>query len=534
MNKIISITALLVIQLTAQAQTLKEAIRLNENEQQDAASGVFQSLLVKEPANGTNYYYFGTNLIDAEKPDSAALIFNQGIKADPTNPLNFVGQAELKLQQGNMSDAKPLIDKALQMGGGKNSTVVMEAGEAYIHYKKAKDVITAQTLLEQAVKMDPKNPEVYNKLGDLYSELNNGTEAANNYNKALDLDKNQVKAVLHKGQLYKQATNFDGAITEFQNALAIDPNFAPAYRELGEVSFKQKKLDKAKEYYKKYLDLSKNNTSARLRYAYFLYESASYPESVGELNKITNVDSTNLGMMRIMAYSNYEVGKNDTALKAINKVFEITAKDTTRRLSRDYSYYGKAIAKAGNDSLGAMYVRNAISYDPKQGELYDDLADIFIRTKKYDQLAQAYSDKISNVSKPTIGDYFNMGRALYNAKDYTKADSVFAKVTELNATWPNGYLWRGRANALLDPEAIAGIAAPHYQKYIELAEADTVNAAKNKNYLIESYKTLAFSAFVKKECKKSIEYWNKVLVLDPEDEQAKNSVERIKGSKECK
>ena len=534
MNKILSIASLLAIQLTAQAQTLKEAIRLNENEQQDAASSIFQSLIAKEPTNGTNYYYFGTNLIDAEKPDSAAIIFAQGLKADPTNPLNTIGMGELQLLKGNLSDAKPLIDKAVQMGAGKNATVLMEAGEAYIHYKKAKDVITAQTLLEQAAKLDPNNPEVYNKLGDLYNELNNGTEAANNYNKALALDKNQVKAVLHKGQLYKQATNFDGATTEFQNALQIDPNFAPAYRELGEINFKQHKLDKAKEYYKKYLELSKNNTSARLRYAYFLYESASYSDAVGELNKITTVDSSNLGMMRIMAYSNYEVGKNDTALKAINKVFEITAKDTTRRLSRDYSYYGKTLAKAGNDSLGATYVRNAISYDPKQGELYDDLADIYTRSKKYSQLAIAYSDKISNVAKVTTADYFNLGKALYNAKDYIKADSAFLKVTELNASWPTGYFWRGRSNAQLDQDAKLGIAVPHYQKYIELAEADTVNAAKYKNNLVESYSTLAFSSFVKKECKKSIEYWNKVLAIDPTIEQAKKSIESIKISKECK
>ncbi len=534
MNKIISVASLLLFSLATNAQTLKEAIRLNDNEQQDAASAVFQSLLIKEPANGTNYYFFGKNLIDAEKPDSAKMIFDQGLKVEPTNPLNLIGQAELKLQQGNMAAAKPLIDQALQMGAGKNSLVLMEAGEAYVHFKKAKDLMTAQVLLEQAVKLDPKNPEVYNKLGDLFSELNNGTDAANNYNKALDLDKNQLKAVLHKGQLYKQATNYEGATAEFQNALVIDPNFAPAYRELGEVNFKQRKLDKAKEFYKKYLDLSKNNTNARLRYAYFLYESNSYIDATAELNKITNVDSTNLGMMRVMAYSYYEVGKNDTALKTITKVFDITAKDTTRRLSRDYSYYGKILAKAGNDSLGAAYVRNAISYDPKQGELYDDLADIFTRTKKYSQLAQVYADKIAAVTKPITSDYFNLGKAWYNAKDYPKADSALAKVNELNVSWAPGYFWRGRANAQLDPDAKSGIAIPHYQKYIELAEADTANIAKYKSNLVEANSYLAFSAFVKKDCKKSIEYWNKVLAVDPTIDQAKKAIESIKTSKDCK
>jgi cytochrome c-type biogenesis protein CcmH/NrfG len=94
---------------------------------------------------------------------------------------------------GDLAGGKTLIDKAVLMGNGKNALVLMEAAEAYIHYNKAQDLMSAQNYLEAAVKLDPKNPEVYNLLGDLYSELNNGTEAASNYNKALDLDKSQVK-----------------------------------------------------------------------------------------------------------------------------------------------------------------------------------------------------------------------------------------------------------------------------------------------------------------------------------------------------
>ena len=79
-----------------------------------------------------------------------------------------------------------------------------------------------------------------------------------------------------------------------------------------------------------------------------------------------------------------------------------------------------------------------------------------------------------------------------------------------------------------------GLATPHYSKYVELAVADTVNFAKYKTNLIESNSALAFAAYVQKDCKKSIEYWNQVLALDANIKQAKDAIESIKVSKDCK
>jgi len=533
MKKISLLAVFTISTLVSTAQTLKDAIKLNENEQQESAGIAYQNLITAQPTNGTNYYYFGENFIDSDKLDSAKLVFDKGLIVDPTNQLNTIGLAELKILQGKLDEGKVMIGNAVKATSSKNVIVLAEAAEALIKYKE-KDLMTAQLYLDAAIKIEPKNAELYNLMGDIYSEQNNGTQAAINYNKALELDPKQVKSLLHKGQLYKRSTNYDGAAIEFQNALAIDPNFAPAYRELGEVSFRQRKLEKAKEYYKKYLELSKNNTTARLRYAYFLYESGNYNEALNELNLIPKIDSTHLNMMRILGYVAFEASKNDTSLQAMRKVFEITQSDTTRRLARDYSYYGRALYKSGNDSLGASYVQTALTIDPKQPELYDDLADLYNKAKKYDLAAKTYEAKVTNITKTTTADYFNFGKALYFAKNYVKADSVFTKVTELNPTWPTGYFWRGRANAQQDVDMKLGLATPHYSKYVELAVADTVNFAKYKTNLIESNSALAFAAYVQKDCKKSIEYWNQVLALDANIKQAKDAIESIKVSKDCK
>lgn len=534
MKNTIIIALLTFLSGTIYSQSLKEAIRLNENEQQEAAEAMYQQLLKTEPNNGTLYYYYGENFIDAENTEKATEAFQKGLEKDPMNPLNLIGQAEIKLMAGDLAGAKLLIDKAVMMGNGKNALVLMEAGEAYIVYKKAQDLISAQNYLESAAKLEPKNPEVYNLLGDLYSELNNGTMAATNYNKALDLDKNQVKALLHKGQLYKRATNYDGAIIEFENAIKIDVNFAPAYRELGEVYFAQKKTTEANTSYKKYLELSKNNTFARLRYAFFLYNSEDYKGAQAELNLVNKVDSTNLYMMRIMAYVAHENALNDTALKTIHKVFSITEADTSRRYGKDYAYYGKILSASGNDSLAVVYLEKAVSIDARNAELYDDLAKMAMKLKNYDLAIQTYRSKISNVAKVISADFYNLGKVLYSNKNYLEADSAFSKVTELSPSWPYGHIYRGRALSQQDSMFTTNAALPHYQKFIELTSVDEASITKYSRELIESNSYIAVSYLRQKDLKKSLEYWNKVLAIDPKVQQAIDAIKIIKESKENK
>lgn len=509
------------------AQTLKDAIRLNENEQHDAANEIYQKLIAAEPSNGTVWYYYGENLIDADQTEQAQQIFSQGLQKDPSNALLAIGNAELTILSGNLAAGKTAINSAVQSSGNKNAQVLMEAAEALIRYKQ-KDLQTAQQYLDQAVKLEPKNPEVYTMIGDVYSELNNGTEAANNYNRALDLDKNQVKAYLHKGQLYKRSMNYDGAIAEFNNALKIDQNFAPAYREIGEAYYLQRKIESAKENYRKYLELSKNNNSARLRYTSFLFYSENYKDALNELTQITKTDSNNLGLMRLSSYLFFENADYPKATQFINRVFEMTQPDSSKRISLDYVYYGKILGKNGNDSLGAEFIKQAYQMDTSRTELLPELGNAYMRAKKYDEAVKAFDARIQAGGKITTTDYFNLGKALYQSKQYSRADSAFAKVTELLPAWPTAYLWRGRSNTGLDPDSKQGLAKPYYEQYIQIATADTANLSKYQKDLVEANRYLAYYYLVQKDCDQSSTYWKRVLEIDPTFKQAREVLDQIK------
>ena len=523
----------LLINSAATAQTLKDAMRQNDNEQYDAASDIYKKLIAKEPASGSLYYAFGNNLLDAGQQDSALMFFNKGLQVEPGNFVNMIGVAKVKLSQGLIAEAKTMIDQALQKNS-KNTLVLLAAGEAYSQFK-SKDLMSAQSYLENAIKLDPKNPDLYNALGDVYSELNNGTMAVSNYNKALNIDKNYIKAYLHRGQLYKRSTNYEGAIAEFENALVIDINFAPAYRELGEVYYLQRKPEKAKENYKKYLDLSKNNNAARLRYASFLFDSKSYAEALTELKQITPVDTNSIGMMRLSAYVYCETNDTLNAVNSINRVWVLTASDTTKRRTRDYEYYGKILVKTGNDSLGCQYIYQAYQMDPSKTDLLSEIGNIYMKFKRNIEASRMFQEKINTGKNVTAVDYFNLGKAYYFSKENVMADSAFMKVTELQTNYAYGYWWRGRANSQLDSDGKLGLAKPFYEKFIELSSSDSVSFAKiKKSDLVEAYGNIALAYYQQKNYEQATVYCKKVFELDPENQNAKTIMANIKIIKEGK
>jgi tetratricopeptide (TPR) repeat protein len=316
------------------AQSLSEAIKKTDNERFESAATDFKALTAKESTKGDNYFYFGENYFKNNDLDSALLMYKKGAEVNATFPLNHVGIAKVSLWKGNEAEANTNFFKAKSIVEDKANKSLkpityMKIAEALTNTPQNKNVAEAIKLLNDAIKADAKNPEVYILMGDALLEQNQteGGPAIKQYDKAFELDQKSVKAILRKGKLYQRARNYNLALDFYKQAESIDPNFAPAYREKGELYHLAGQDNKAVENYKKYLELN-NSTEARKRYSYFLFGSKQYGEVIKEVPSLIQQDAKNPYLYRVLAYSYYEF--NDKAdleapkkgLEAIDKFFE--------------------------------------------------------------------------------------------------------------------------------------------------------------------------------------------------------------------
>jgi tetratricopeptide (TPR) repeat protein len=583
MKKLLAIVFLFALSAGVMAQSLKEALRLTDNEQFDAARDAYKALISKEPGNGTNYYYLAENYLLSDEPDSSLKTIEQGEKADAANPLFAIGRAKIDLDkysiaerrrvsefaendaakaqaefdksqktpedQAKLADAKAkaadakstynnaislvkeagtLIEQALQKAGPKNSPALIEAADAYVHFKN-KDLDKALSYLEKAWAIDPKNIEIRLLYGDIYSEKANGTLAADDYNKAMEMDKSDARPVVKKGRLYARSLNYEGAAEEYKNAIKINPNYAPAHRELGDTYIRLGKNDLAKEEFKKFLELSSNNCDARIKYARFLYQTKDYTNALNEVQQVgQKCDRNNITLLRLPLYTYYEMKDSVKALQAAQKLFSNVKED--RLTPIDYEYYGRVLAQNGNDSLAVEMLRKAYQMDNKRCDLLKEIYTSYENLKKHAEAAQTLQEKISNCKGNTSLDYYKLGVSWFFAGEYYKADSTMMKYIDLNPKYPGGYLWRGKANSHIDSTSAQGLAKPFYEKYIEVAMADTApyNAGKYKEGMVESYRYLAsYAYFQQKDRQKSKEFLKKILEIKPDDQDAADGIRSI-------
>jgi len=245
--------------------------------------------------------------------------------------------------------------------------------------------------------------------------------------------------------------------------------------------------------------------------------------------------------------------------------------DPEKNIASDYIYYGRLLQKTGKDTLAIDNYKKGLVLDSTKTELYDDMAKLYTANKMRDKAIEVYMKMMAN-GADKVNTWFTIGKEYYFEGEtyrvkfdslyklqiesqipfpdstavrdmkrayFVKADSAFSQVTVLNPTYAGGFIWKGRMESLLDPEAMTPFAKLAYEKAASIFEAG--DATKNRRSLIECYKYLGSYYFlngerltkadkVQSEALKasSIDYFRKILAIDPADAQALEVFSKLK------
>ncbi len=513
----------LVASSTMIAQTLNDALKLTTNEQFESADAAYKLLIQSQPNSGDYYFYYGENYFKNDNMEMANTMYQKGADVNPTNPLPYVGLGKVQWYKGQMAEAKANFFKATTLGAEKNATVFMKIAEAYIA-APTKNLTDAFTLLAKATKLEPKNPEVYILTGDAFLEQNNGTKAVENYEKAGALDPKSSRALLKQGQVWNRAKNFQLAIDTYKKAKLIDSSFAPAYRELAEIYLRAAQYGNAAYNAKRYLQLN-NDCSAKSQYSGILNQAKNYKESVEAGKEALKCVPVNFYTYRYLAFSQYETADYTGGMENIDNFFKNAPAD--RIIALDYEYRAKLLSKTGKDSLAILDFKKALELQPEKVEINGDIANAYIKMKKYSEAIGAYKAKMEK-GKPNANDYFGLMRAYYFSKDFINADSAAVQIIKAQPELPLGYLWRGKINVQVDANNAKWLAKPFYEMYLTKVKPE--ESEKNKKDLIDVYNYLAayYADPARKDCPNVKLYMQKILELDPANAQAKKVLAGLK------
>ena len=528
------------------AQSLADAKKAIDAEQYQKAESMLKTLTTTQPTKDENFFYLGWVYIKQDYADSAKVVFNKGIAANPKSALNYAGLGAVARLDKDNSGATTNFNQAVALAG-KDAKPYTYVGLSYLlpttTDKKVApvDADAAIAVLTKGKAINAKDVDLLIALGDAYRSVLKSNEAYSNYSDASTLDPKNPAAKVATGVLYKFANNFDGSEQQFKDALAINANYGPAYREWAETDLRwsltdpkmaSAKIKEAVDHYKQYLSLTDQSVESQMRYADFLILAGDYKTLQQVATDLSKSASTNARVYRYLAYAAYENKDYQNGLTAINTWFQKA--DPKRIIPRDYLYQGRLQVALNQDSVGILTLKKALTLDSTQTDVYAEIAKSYFRQKKYAQAGDAYREvTLKGGHSVKLTDYFYEGISYYYGYDtkapndslLTRADSAFSYVIAKTATspFPDAFLYRARVNDLKEKDRnnISGYAKPYYEKYIEVVNAKGAPDEKTKKSLAEAYAYLGtIYQYKEKDDAKASENFAKARELDPANKSA--------------
>ncbi|MNH92022.1 Tetratricopeptide repeat protein [compost metagenome] len=511
---------------TVSAQSLKDARAAIEAENYGKAKTILQQLVTKQPKNGDNYFYLGQVYLVNDRADSAAAIFNQGLTADPKATINNVGLGYVDLLKKDKAGAESKFALATAKLGKKDYEPLLEIGRAYIETPEP-DYAKALEYLTQAKAKNTKDIAIPLALGDAYRGLREGSLAYTSYGDAMDIDQNSVKAKVGQAIIVRGAQAYDEAVTQLEAIAAETPAYAPTYRELAETvdpkiyrylgynAFqKTKDYPKALEYLNQMFSKMEKDRVIPLDYMYLgMAEIATNspkpaaagadstatapvltPENTANIQKgIANIkkaidgDKELLGEVAELAFAKYQEQELQTAVSLFGLVGEY----------KDTPYYFDSHYYAGEGSYQIGFKKDTQAKDAEGNYVNQDLRN------------QAIADFANAQKELTI----------IETTDNKEAQDKYL----INALYYKAFSALG-SDDMAQPKG--DFVAP-FQKLI-----DTINQRgtqeKNKAYLVDGYTYIGLFHYLKQDTAKAKQNFQKVLEIDPANEDVKGYLEALK------
>ena len=508
------------------AQSIAEGKKFLYYDRHTSAQAIFEKMVAANPNDEAAIYYLGQSMLAAEHQAQAKNLYLQKLSANPNSPLLLAGIGHIELLEGKNADARSRFETAISLSKG-DANVLNAVGYANGNPDiKNGDAAYAVSVLKRAseTKTGSKDPEIWTNLGDAYRKLGNGGDAVRAYEKALSLDNNYARASFRIGRIYQsQGRSQEKLYMDYYNqAIAKDAAYSPVYFNLMNYFFATD-VGKSAQYMDQWLNTTDADEKACYYRASMKYAQKLYNDAISQADKCIAEQGKDVypNLYGLKGISYFKLGDSLKAKQYYEEYFQ--RQDISRIGGGDYSNYAEILLKfPGNEVKAAELVQKAIEMDtvPDNKVAYvSKMAKAFEDAKDYRNAGIWYAKVMDVKPNYTNLDLYRAGNNFYYGKAFDSASKYFTLYVEKYPDNLDGIYWMGNTMAAIDSTSSQGAAAPHYQKLIELGEANKTNPNTNA-YLTQAYNYfINYYANVKRDNAKALEYVEKALVLDPTNQQ---------------
>lgn len=137
--------------------------------------------------------------------------------------------------------------------------LVEQADDAY----KRGDIENAKSILNEAYRIEPKNPEILNKLAFVTAKSGDHLQGIELYERSLELDENDDLTHNAIASLYRSEKAYERAQDHYLKAIEIDDTYAQTFYNYANLLVDMDEIEEARAMYKHALELQSDFPEAR-------------------------------------------------------------------------------------------------------------------------------------------------------------------------------------------------------------------------------------------------------------------------------
>ena len=547
-SAIFFVVAMLLAQFTpALAQT--EFVTGKELLQQgrtQAALIALQTAVTKSPKNADPWFWLGEAYLRSGKPDSAEFAAEKILALDKKLAAGYLLSAKANLARQNLSVAKERLRIGLKYNK-KNFMMLMLLGQALVAGDSLDKAIVAYT---RAKLLEPKNPAIYEALGDAYLKQPGGTViAALHYEQAAELDSLRADLQYKLAKTYYAQRRYNDAARAYRKVVQHDTTNHAALFDLAKLYFDARQFSNAATFLRTYVRRNPDSAKAWSMYLEALYFSGQYDKVLEAAPQVLKFAPDSTNALKMLAHAHFERREYEQAIATYQRLGQKEALpiDDLKRL-------GQAYTVTKRDSLAALTLEEAAQMDTSDAEVYGDLGVVYMRRQQFDKAAAAFEKRFT-LDSTAVSAYINYALSNMALSKWDLARVALVRALRLKPDYLKGHLYLARCYTQMDSlmqakracETLVQLAGNDDATYKdELAEAHGIigfawlldksypealaalNASiklvdNNAQTRLWRAQTLALSGRIEE----AIEEYETVLKLDPQNQTAKKDLKSL-------
>ena len=172
-------------------------------------------------------------------------------------------QAEELYQQNKWDDCIALLTKYISLQDDPHSQSAAYCNRGAVYSKKDEHDRAIEDY-NKAIELDINNINAYRNRGSAYRKKDEYDQTIEDFNKAIGLDTSNAAAYLNRGSAYRKKDEYDRAIEDFNKAIGLDTSNVDGYLSRGIVYGIKGEHDLAIEDFDKALSLNPNDADGYL------------------------------------------------------------------------------------------------------------------------------------------------------------------------------------------------------------------------------------------------------------------------------